>query len=325
MRYLTLLPMVVVFAMTGCASERLQVTVVDNKGNPVSNATVSVGFSTSHVLFGGGNSSHNSSGHAMAKTDANGVAIVKFNCTSSDFGWRVVADGYYRGDLHREHFEGDEIIIPPGTGKVVLHEHEKVRNEVIFRIKSPQPMYAHYPIERRKLPKANGRYGFDLAEFDWLPPHGRGKEADFYVVRDYNKITEAGTFAVGAVEFERGCGYYVEKNTGCTSLQTAYHADTNAVFKTSMPILCEHRIGAHEYDYPLPLVDKDTHIVLRTRVKHDENGNMISANYSRILGEFSVMPSVSVTESIFNPVLNDANLEFDRERNLYQRRKGRAR
>ena len=158
--------MAVVFAFTGCASERLQVTVVDNMGNPVSNATVSVGFSTSHVLFGGGNSSRGSSGHAMAKTDTNGVAIVNFNCTSSDFGWRVVADGYYRGDLHREHFSSDEIVTSPGIGKVVLHEHEKVGKEILFKIMNPQPMYAHYPIERRKLPKENGRYGFDLAEFD---------------------------------------------------------------------------------------------------------------------------------------------------------------
>ena len=185
-------------------------------------------------------------------------------------------------------------------------------------------MYAHYPIERRKLPKEDGRYGFDLAEYDWLPPHGRGREADFYVVRDYNKLTEAGTFTVGAVEFERGCGYYLAKNTGCTSFQTAYHADTNAVFRASMPVLCEHRKGTQEYDYPLPLVDKNSHIVLRTRAKYDDNGNMISANYSRILGEFSVLPSVSVAESIFNPRTNDTNLEFDPKRNLYQGKKGRG-
>ena len=67
MKSMILLPMAVGFALTGCASERLQVAVVDNMGNPVSNATVSVGFSTSHVLFGGGNSSRGSSGHAMAK------------------------------------------------------------------------------------------------------------------------------------------------------------------------------------------------------------------------------------------------------------------
>ena len=313
-------------ALAGCATERLYVRVLDDEGNPVANAAVKVGFSTSHVLFGGGHRSRASSdGNAEARTDTNGTAVVKFNCTSSDFGWHAEADGYYRSDIRTEHFKGEDIMIPPAFGFVKLHEHEKLGEVTLYRKKNPQPMYAHYPIERRKLPKENGRYGFDLAEYDWLPPHGSGKEADFYVVRDYNKLTEAGTFTVGTVEFERGSGYYIAKNTGCTSFPTAYHADTNAIFKSSMPVLCEHCKGVQEYDYPLPLVDKNSHIVLRTRVKYDENGNMISANYSRILGEFSVMPSVSVTESIFNPVSNDANLEFDRERNLYQGRKGRAR
>ena len=38
----------------GCASERLYVKVVDDEGAPVSNATVNVGFSSGHVVFGRG-------------------------------------------------------------------------------------------------------------------------------------------------------------------------------------------------------------------------------------------------------------------------------
>ena len=80
--------------ISGCASERLYVKVVDYEGHPVSNATVCVGFSTSHVLFGGGNTGGGSGGGAEACTDTNGNAVVKFNCKSSDFGWYVGADGY---------------------------------------------------------------------------------------------------------------------------------------------------------------------------------------------------------------------------------------
>ena len=43
-------------ALAGCATERLYVRVLDDEGNPVTNGIVRVGFSTSHVLFGGGNS-----------------------------------------------------------------------------------------------------------------------------------------------------------------------------------------------------------------------------------------------------------------------------
>lgn len=42
-------------ALAGCATERLYVRVLDDEGNPVTNGIVRVGFSTSHVLFGGGN------------------------------------------------------------------------------------------------------------------------------------------------------------------------------------------------------------------------------------------------------------------------------
>lgn len=96
-------------------------------------------------------------------------------------------------------------------------------------------MYAHYPIERRTPPNENGRYGFDLKLFDWVAPYGEGKEADFYVVRDYTKPTEEGMFCVGTLEFERGGGFYLAENNGNENFQTAYHADTNAVFVSSVP------------------------------------------------------------------------------------------
>ena len=104
----------------GCASESLYVKVVDDEGRPVSNATVNVDFTSSHVVFGEGTDHH-----YEAKTDSNGNAVVKFNCTSSDFAWSVEADGYYRSDLHTENFKGEDVIIPPGIGHVVLHEHDK--------------------------------------------------------------------------------------------------------------------------------------------------------------------------------------------------------
>lgn len=311
---------VVIALATGCfASERIYVRVADHEGHPVSNAMVTVSFTSGHIVLTDGTAHYYES-----VTDTNGTAMIKFDCDNSHVYWSVEKDGYYTSGPHVAVFKIDEVFIPPIYYNVIMLEHEKHVSTTLWKKICPAPMYAHYPIERRKLPKENGRYGFDLAEFDWLPPYGSGKDADFYVVRDYNKLTEAGTFTVGAVEFERGCGYYIAKNNGCERFQTAYNADTNATFKTSMPVLCEHRKGPHEYDYPVPLVDKNSHIIMRTRVKYDENGNMISANYARILGEFRVLPSVSVVESIFNPRPNDTNLEFDPERNLYQGKKGRG-
>ena len=118
-------------ANLGCASERLYVKVVDGDGNPVTNGIVRVGVSTSHLLFGGGNSRTSKSGYAEGRTDTDGNAVVKFNGQSSDFGWYVEADGYYRSDSHREHFKGEDVIIPPAFGFIKLHEHEK-RGEAVL-------------------------------------------------------------------------------------------------------------------------------------------------------------------------------------------------
>ena len=106
-------------------------------------------------------------------------------------------------------------------------------------------------------------------------------------------------------------------------LQEPNHADPNAFFQTNIVLKCiRHRVS-RDWVEPLPILGNDEYLVLRTRVVHDENGNIVAANYSRILGEFRANPSISTAESIFNPVPNDTNLEFDKKRNLYKGRGGR--
>ena len=331
----------------GCASERLYVKVVNDEGNPVTNGIVHVGFSTSHVLFGGGNSRSSKSGHAEGRTDKNGNAVVKFNCQSSDFGWHVEADGYYRSESHREHFKGEDVIIPPAFAMVKLHEHEKRGEVTLYRKKNPQPMYAYTREMNIKSPITNGRYGFDLQVFDWLPPHGKGKVADFYYVRERPDDARGKKFAkfgqsdfflfkngelgypklgdvIGRIEFDENCGAYIGKQTGCASFPSAYQADVNREYMRSFPITIRgngsHAIWLEEGD----VVNCGEYMVIRSRVKCDENGNIVSANYSKILGSMGLTGRVSVEETVFNPRPNDTNLEFDPNRNLYQGKKGRG-
>jgi hypothetical protein len=72
------------------------------------------------------------------------------------------------------------------------------------------------------------------------------------------------------------------------------------------------------------VVNCGEYMVIRSRVKCDEKGNIVSANYSKILGSMGLMGRVSLEESVFNPRPNDTNLEFDPARNLYQGKKGRG-
>lgn len=299
----------IVFAMVGCATETLTVKVFDNDGNPVPNATVSVGFSKSSVVFGGGHSA-SGGGKAMSRTDTNGVAVVKFDCTSSDFGWHVEADGYYRGNSHNEHFDFEDVIIPPCFGKVILHEHEKSGVETLYKIKNPQQLVVHNPIERRKVPKVNGRYGFDLAEYDWLPPEGRGKTADFYLVRDIVGVPDSGEYNFGRIEFEKDCGYYIGKQTGSDAFPAVYHAGEDSMYQTNVVLRCIRHNEGNGWTETVPVVGEDEYLVLRTRVRQGENGCIQSANYSLILGRFTATSMMSAARVVFNPRVNDTNLEY---------------
>ena len=326
----------------GCASERLYVKVIDEDGLPVSNATVTVGFSSGHVVFAEGRSHR-----YRAKTDVNGKAVVKFNGGSSDVYWSVSAEGFYPSDVQKESYRIEVSPIPPIFYKVTMLEHEKHGEMTLYHKKNPQPMYAYTREVNIKSPIANGRYGFDLERFDWLPPLGKGKVADFYYVRErpdetnmtvkvkwgkssyflfkngepgYPKLGEV----VGRIEFDENCGAYVGKQTGCASFPSLYRADLNREYFRSFPITIRGNGGYTVWLEESDVVNGGEYMVVRSRVKCDEKGRMVSANYSKILGTMRLVGGVGVEETVFNPRPNDTNLEFDPKRNLYQGKKGRG-
>ncbi len=334
-------------ANAGCASERLYVKVVGDDGNPVTNAVVAVGVPP-RSGFWGGNGQRRKGTTYKSVTDVNGEAAVSFNCIGIRFRWNVQADGYYPSNLFEERFKDfDEIMVPPAYTKVILHEHEKHGKVTLYRKKNPQPMYAYSREMERESPIANGRYGFDLQVFDWLPPLGKGEIADFYYVRERPDETNSVVKArlghsrfllfkngepgypelgdvIGRIEFDENCGAYIGKQTGCESFPSLYRADTNREYLRSFPITIRgnggHTVWLEEGD----VVNCGEYMVIRSRVKCDDHGKKISANYSKILGSMGLTGAVGVEETVFNPRPNDTNLEFDPERNLYQGKKGRG-
>ena len=329
-------------AQIGCASERLYVNVTDDEGRPVTNAIVRVGYTVNNVVFADGTVRHDE-----AVSDECGNVVVRFDCTSSSFSWSARADGCYPSNFRDEQFKSELVQIPPIFYKVILHEHEKRGEIVLYRKKNPQPMYAYSRQKQVESPIANGRYGFDLQCFDWLPPFGKGKVADLYYVRERKDIErinrlisqnneyrirvfrsdepDAPQFGdiVGRIEFEKGCGAYVCKQTGNENFPATHQADSNANYSPSLPIkICEN--NGKLWLMEGPVVAQDEYMVIRSRVKYDEKGNIISANYSKIIGPGGFAGCANFMELVFNPRPNDTNLEFDPERNLYQGRVGRG-
>ena len=333
----------IALANVGCASERLNVSVVDDEGRPVTNATVHLGFLSGHVVFAEGKPRHYS-----ARTDKDGKAVVKFDGDNSDVYWSVTADGCYPSGSRKATFLIDVKQIPPLFYTVTMLEHEKNVAITLYRKKNPQPMYAYSWQKKVESPIANGRYGFDLQSFDWLPPLGNGEIADFYYVRDRQDVENVkdaisknrgytltsfrnGTVGfpkigdvVGRIEFDDKCGAYVGNCTGNENFPSVHCADTNKTFVASFPICVvpqQGNIWLHEGD----VIGDDKYMVIRSRVKCDEHGNIVSANYSKLIGPVGFGSTVGIKESVFNPRPNDTNLEFDPERNLYQGREGAGR
>jgi len=333
------------FFMTnvGCASENLYVKVRDCDGSPVSNAIVQLGFNSGHVVFGDGESRH-----YKAITDSNGAAVVSFRGDSSEVFWLAEADGYYPSEMRKESFKVDVVSIPPMYYNVVMLEHEKHGEITLYKKKNPQPMYAYSREKKVVAPTMNGRYGFDLQVFDWLPPYGEGKVADFYYVRDrkdiervssliaQNKSYEVHGFRsdepeapklgdiVGRIEFEPNCGAYIRNQTGNENFPSTYGADPNGEYRSEVPIkVCVNNglLWLQEG----PIIKDDEYMVIRSRVQLDDRGNMVSANYSKILGPWLIGSTMCPYETVFNPRPNDTNLEFDPEQNLYKGKRGRGR
>ena len=303
-----------VFVMSGCASERIYVTVCNNEGYPVSNATVRVGYSSGHVVF-----ADQTSHYSEAKTDEHGKAIVRFNCSCSDVHWSAKAEGYYPSDFHKEVFRIEVIQIPPIFYKVNMLEHEKEGKVTLWKKKNPQPMIVHgvgYEDDEHQVPRKNGRYGFDMMKYDWLPPLGKGEVADFYFIRRIGEEVDDGVW--GWLEFPEKCGMYTGKQTGCKNFPSTYGADTNAVYKSRIPFIFDHSDDGQKGIAYKDIVNENEYGVLRTRVVCDARGNIIKANYSKVLGPFRFGDwcgkwIILTRCAVFNPRVNDPNLESDPE------------
>ena len=301
-------------ACIGCASERLRVTVTDSEGQPISNATVNVSFTSGHVVFGRGTPHH-----YKGSTGKDGKAVVKFNCASSDVNWSVEANGYYPSDFHKEVFQIEVVQIPPIFYKVNMLEREKEGKVVLWEKRNPQPMIAHgvgYEKDEHPVPRENGRYGFDMMKYDWLPPLGKGEVADFDFIRRIGEEVDDGVW--GWLEFPEKCGMYTGKQTGCKNFPSTYGADTNAVYKSRIPFIFDHADDGKKGITYKDIVNEGEYGVLRTRVECDAHGNIIKANYSKVLGPFRFGDWcgkwVILTRcAVFNPRVNDPNLESDPE------------
>jgi hypothetical protein len=206
---------------------------------------------------------------------------------------------------------------------------------VIPRVLNPAPLYANRA--NPGIPEQNEWLGYDFEAADWVAPHGKGKvpdirfrfrnefkgwkysEKDLEHSRKVNSQLSEKEFKdfYGKWDAELDISFPGEKEG--LSEETRFLAYSQLKLPHNAPV--EGYVPTWRYtanSYSPRTARENVGFFLRTRVKLDEKGNIVSANYAKLIGDIYCAPTgVLMFTYYFNPVANDRNLEFNPKRNLF--------
>jgi hypothetical protein len=335
MRYLLLLAscaaFLVGYGLVG--RHEVKVRVVDEAGAPVAGATtktVFVSYNAEKVHAG----LSDSEGRYSAQGQGNHSVMLI-----------VSKPGYYPVNLRDLSKDADHDV------EVVLPRIIKPISLFAMRIN-----IAHRrPGEEMTFPVHNQWVGFDLEVADWVAPHGKGKTADFLLRfrNEFKGLEESysRTMDERIASHKRLLGFTKEEwsmdkfkiHEGKWDgwVEMSFPGEGEGIleakrFISYSPMKLSHLAPEDGYlsawkrmvnNYDGIILPEDTGFFLRTRVKKDQHGRIISANYAKFIGRMNVMANTGRVEFFyyFNPTPNDRNLEFDPKKNLFPEDKPGAR
>lgn len=269
--------------------------VVDQDGMPVAGARVWGGLQTR------GDDSIPIQGH----TDTNGEYVIQGKCTRR-ISCEITKDGYYDSKLVLSNYASWHI---PREGK--WYPYGSQHTVALKKILDPQPMGVHSARTSFKVPVYEEWVGFDCERYDFVSPHGNGKENDMLLRFTLDNPTRDDYHMTMEVSFTNNphAGAYEMERTGMSEFESVYHADTNAVYRQSFMYRFDQSPGkVPEYTAQL---QSDKYLVFRTRTKVDEEGRLVSALYGKIYGDwnFAGPGGMNMAQFMFNTMPNDTNLE----------------
>lgn len=278
---------------------KVTLKVVDEIGQPVAGAKTGVGYFTNSV----GTST-------KGLTDTNGIFIVSHRAHSGILGFSAEKAGYYptREPSYDLGFTYDSARWNP---TITL---------ILKKIGQPIPMFAQNA--QIQIPETGKPLGFDLVEFDWVAPYGKGKQADFIFQAERRWVSRNDFDSAVKLTFSnKGDGLIpvsVPLNQGSELRLSAIAPSDGYVSELSKHLshtpangwIDDERDGNKEQNY-----------YFRVRTVLDEQGNVKSALYGKIYDDLALDPINSKTIKIFftyylNPTPNSRNVEFDPKRNL---------
>ena len=301
-----------------CADD-IRLRVVDENLTPVAGAKSMIGFA---AIARGGEVRYDGLSDASGLFSARGRAQHSVMIT-------VEKPGHYPAYFDRLEREKDwdiQVVLP--------------------RIINPIPLAARIAVVAKKpnpavddVEELDDTIGFDLAKGEAVAPHGAGEVADIlFKLRTkftgwrYNEreMRESRNHVVNRDSTEQKIKWFYGNFAGELEIlfpdSSAGIVEEKSHFLPYSRLKMPHRAPADGYGPSLHFAstsvkpqfrDEDIGYFIRTRVKRDAEGRVVSFHYAKVMTDFWLDPRGRVSFTYyFNPTPNDRNLEFDTRRNL---------
>jgi len=160
-----------------------------------------------------------------------------------------------------------------------------------------------------KLPEYGKPIAYDLEIGDWIGPYGNGINKDIIFQKDYSDKGADGYYSKVTISFPKnGDGiqiYDVPDTEKGSALRSPHEAPLNGYQPEITREVSALKGLPSKFEY-----DPNRIYFFRVRTSLDHNGNVVSAHYGKIYGDFMQFTYY------LNPTPNDRNIEFDPKQNL---------
>jgi len=264
---------------------------VDESGNPIAGASADIGYYT-----------NSQPANALGVTDTNGVfsASHALPVSLAEVSCQAEKPGYYTTWVRRElgpHYDADQWTF--------------TQTLVLKKVGKPIAMYAKFNVPGLKVPAFDKPIAYDLEIGDWVGPYGKGVNKDIIFQKDYFDKGAEGYYAKVTVSFPKEADgiqvYAVPDAVNGSGLRSPHEAPLNGYQPKVTRETSALRGQPSKSDY-----DPNRIYFFRVRTALDHNGNVVSAHYGKIYGDFMQFTYY------LNPTPNDRNIEFDPKQNLMQ-------
>lgn len=284
-------------AQTATQSEpewRAFVRVLDEANQPVSGADVEMSF---YVKPPPGQTQAGERIHGL--TDTNGlVQLVHENTGSIGLGFRTTKPGYYPATKGHQFADYRQEEPAKWNPTITL---------LLKRIVNPIPMYAKRL--NTHVPTLDKATAFDLSAGDWVAPYGKGVKSDINFTAHFDKRRGGESDFTLTVSFPNpgdGIQEFAISDAEKGSDLRSPHEAPAAGYQPQWMQTDNRKPGS-----PIETNrDPNRNYFFRVRTVLDEKGDVKSANYGKIYGDFMQF------QYFLNPTPNDRNVEFDPKQNL---------